>query len=1007
MRTAGRLVARGWLLWLTLTAGAATPRSDTWLARAWQTDEGLPNNSVTGVAQAGDGYLWVATLGGLVRFNGARFEEYSLASLPGGTARAIRRMWLDRRDRCWLALEAGTVACAGAEGVNVYGPPEGLGNSRITSFAEADDGGMWLAADTGFYTIAGEKMVRLGGRQTPPAGDNPAVAADTRGRLWLARGQAAGILQDGEWQPRLNLAAGPVHMCPAHDGSLWISAGEVILKCGADGNIQVRTELPAPAAVTMMFEDDKAVLWIGTVEGLYRRDETGLVPMDAFRGEVLCAGQDREKNLWIGTAGRGLNLLYPKAVHLFGPRTGLPSKSMRSVCQDGDGTLWAAMKTGALMREAGNEWSLVTPADGWPGGEATCVTADPGGGVWIGTADRGLQHWRDGRIRVWSLTDGLGSRFVHGLLAATNGDLWIATRAPDQLVRLRQDRFQVVQPPGGDEVIQALAEGGKGTIWAGTASGRVLRVNGLKMIREPAISEKNPAAVRSLQTTPDGSLWIGYAGLGLGRWWDGHYSRITMKEGLFDDYISQIQADTLGSLWLTGDRGLFQVRQAELLAVTEGQAALVRSIIHGRNEGVNNLQAAFDTSPNSWRMNDGKIWFATSSGLLLVKPDRFPVNTNPPPVVLERVVVDDRVTAVWGGYPALRSGPGTNVVDLRTAGVALALPAEHRRVEFDFAALSFTSPENVTFRYRLKNFDADWMAVTGQHSAEYARLPAGQYEFEVRACNNAGVWNETGCRLALAVPPFFWETWWFRALALAGFTATLVWLVRYFSFLSLQHKLALMKEQAALQKERARIARDIHDEVGAKLSRLSLLSEMAGRQPGLPAAARGDVSEISETTRDTILSFGQIIWAVNPKNDTLTNLANYLCRFAEELFDGSTVQCVFELPDKIPELTVSTETRHNLFLAVKEALNNVLKHAHARQVCIRLTLPGDGFEIAIEDDGEGFATAAPPGRQGNGNGLENMQTRMKAIGGRLTIKSRPGAGTTVVFRTRIHRPAAN
>lgn len=990
------------LVFVACAAGGAT-KSDSWLARTWQTDEGLPNNSVTGVAQTDDGYLWVATLGGLMRFNGSKFEEFPLLNLAGVANRAVRRLYLDRRGNLWLAMDRGPVVGIGPDHARVFNQTDGLKSGRISSIAEDGAGSVWLAGETNFFCITKEKVLRFGAKEGVPAGENPWLTADARGRLWFACGAQVGGIRDGKWQSVLQFDQAPVRLAAAHDDSLWICAGSTVLKYSGGGQASVRARLPDHAVATMMFEDQRGVLWIGTAEGLFRLDGYGLVQLDALRDEILCAREDREKNLWIGTVASGLNLLYPKAVHLFGPRTGLPSSPVRSICQDKNNWLWAALKNGSLMYERSNEWDLIGAGEGWPGGDATCVTADPAGGVWIGTSDHGLQHLQAGQFRQWGRSDGLDATFIHALLAAGNGDLWIATHSPDQLVLFRNGQFHPAGLAGEDRTIQALAEGVDETIWAGTAGGQVLRINSRTLAAEPVAQETPPVAVRALHATPDGNLWVGYAGAGLGRCWPGHYGRITTKEGLFDDYISQIQSDDEGALWLTSDRGLFQVREQELLAVTGGKTALVRSIIHGRNEGLHNLQPAFEEGPNSWLTADKKIWFATSGGLLLVKPERIPGNTKPPPVVLERVAVDDGIVALWDSPSPMRTGAFASRVALRTGGATLTLTPDHRKVEFDFAALSFTSPENVNYRYRLQGFDTEWIA-TAQRSAIYQRLPAGHYVFEVRACNNAGVWNATGYSLALTVPPFFWETWWFRALVLAGFIAGLVWLVRYYSFLGLRRKLARLKEQAALQKERARIARDIHDEVGSKLSRLSLLSELAGRQPGLPAAVRGDVTEISETTRDTIRSFGQIIWAVNPKNDTLANLANYLCRFAEEFFDGSSVECIFDLPDAIPDMAVSTELRHHLFLAVKEALNNVLKHACARQVCLRLAMEGDGFEIVIEDDGRGLSGGTPAARHGSGNGLENMQTRMQAVGGQVSIRSRPGAGTCVTFRMQIHQP---
>jgi signal transduction histidine kinase len=215
----------------------------------------------------------------------------------------------------------------------------------------------------------------------------------------------------------------------------------------------------------------------------------------------------------------------------------------------------------------------------------------------------------------------------------------------------------------------------------------------------------------------------------------------------------------------------------------------------------------------------------------------------------------------------------------------------------------------------------------------------------------------------------------------------------------------LLEQQAAVEKERTRIARDMHDEVGAKLTRLSFLSEMTGGNPEIPPAARGDVKEISDTARETIRSFEEIVWAVNPRNDTLADLVHYLCRYAEDYFEGSSVRCFFDLPPGIPAVILPTEVRHQVFLAAKEALNNVLKHAKAGRVCVKLAAGTEEFQIFIEDDGCGFDPASPPARAGGGNGLKNMRERLRSIGGRLECGSVPGGGTRIALISPTNHPA--
>ena len=985
-------------------AGAAV--ANNWLLRAWQTYEGLPDNTVSGVAQTADGYLWVATLGGLMRFNGEKFEEFSTLRIPGVPNRVVRNLFQDRRGRLWLAMDRGLVVCVDKNLAKVFAQTEALQDSRVAVMAEDREGSIWLVYDNAFYRISGqdERLLRFDSGAELPAGGSPWLATDGSGTLWFVSGPHAGFFREGKWREQLTLDDGPLRLCAAGDGGLWVCSATRIFKFKEGGKLEERGKFPAKVEVHAMLEDHTGALWIGTAaDGLFRLENAMLTQVSTSHREIACLTEDREGNLWLGTTGGGLNLLRPRTVDLLDTKSGLPSDSIRSICRDTRGWLWAAMNNGTLMRGRDDQWRLMSAADGWPGGNVTCVTAARDGGVWIGTRDRGLQWLRDGQFNEWRNDENLASPSVRSLLLAGNGDLWVAASSPNRLQLFRDGKFYSLSLPADVHSLRALAEGMDGTIWAGTADGQVFRFNRTNAVMETGIKEPRLLSIRSLHATPDGSLWIGYAGWGVGRLWNGRYARITTQAGLYDDYISQIMSDDRGNLWFTSNHGLFRVSRKELEAVAAGNADRLRSSVYGRSEGLPGFQPAFENNPTVCLGTDGQLFFATRGGLLRVQPDHLEGSPQPPPVWLETVAVDGKTVAMRDSQSPLRSMAENKLPDLRQPGTLLKLPPGHSKLEFEFTALSFVSPENLRFRYRLKNFDKDWVDAGAQRTATYPRLPAGDYLFQVQACNAAGVWNTEGFRLQLAVAPFYWQTWWFRAGALVLFTGCVIGLVRYFSFRKLQRKLARLEQQAVLQKERTRIARDMHDEVGTKLSRLSLLSEMAAQQPEMPAPARGDVAEISETARDTIRSFDQIVWAVNPKNDTLANLAHYLCRFAEELFDGSPIQCAFNLPDKIPDRMVSTEMRHHVFLAAKEALNNVLKHAHAKRVLVRFSLAADGFEIGIEDDGGGFAGTAPVARAGGGNGLENMRARLKAVDGHFEIKSQPGAGTQVIFRVPLPR----
>jgi signal transduction histidine kinase len=385
------------------------------------------------------------------------------------------------------------------------------------------------------------------------------------------------------------------------------------------------------------------------------------------------------------------------------------------------------------------------------------------------------------------------------------------------------------------------------------------------------------------------------------------------------------------------------------------------------------------------------------TALAVVDPKNFHENSKPPPVLLSRVAVNDRTVAAYAGVLSSPQESGLGILELASTHDGLRVPPDHRRMDFDFAALSFVGPENVGFRHRLVGFDDDWMESGGterERSAGYPRLPPGKYEFQVSACNSEGVWNEAGATLAFEVTPFFWQTWWFRGLVIFTFTAVIIAIVRYVSFRRLRAQLLLLEQQAALHKERARIAKDIHDDLGANLTQISFLGELAQQDRGVPKKAGEHIEKISNTARLAVKSLDEIVWAVNPRNDTLAHFIDYTGQYALDYLRVAGIRCRLDLPEQTPARELSTDVRHNLFLVVKEAINNTVKHAHATELKLQIGVMEDKLTISIEDNGCGFDQ--PPTDDG-ADGLRNMRQRLADIGGQCWINGRPGGGAKVLI----------
>jgi len=951
---------------------------------------------VTGVAQATDGYLWVGTLGGLMRFDGEHFEEISTTHLPKVPNHVVLSMYQDRRGRVWLVMARGTVIRVDDMTARAFDEADGFPSSPVTAVAEDPEGGVWFVCGSEVRRIVGDKMVLIGPQEGLPAGGNLRLATDRAGQLWFACGSQVGIWRGGRWQTLLTLETDTVHLAAARSGGVWIGTSTNILKYTEGGVAQEMARLPKPVAVQRMLEDHTGALWIGTgADGLWRLQGQALEPVAVSHPDIAALTEDQEGNLWVGTAGGGLNLLRSRAMELIGTKGGLPFESVLSVCQDAEGWIWLALQNGALVRGHSHDWTVISSAGTRTGGSASCVVPALGGGVWIGTRDRGLRRWQAGKFQTWGRPAGLGSLLVRSLFQASNGDLWVATDGPGRLWLFKRGQFQEMPLPAGVRSIRALAEGAAGLIWAGTSDGQILRIQGGAVVNEPGAQKGPPYSVRCLHTTADGSLWIGYAGWGLGRWQGGHYARITMAQGLYDDYVSQMLADGQGGLWLTCNHGLYQVRLAELVAVAEGRSPHLRSNAYGRGEGLPSLQPVYENSPTAWHGSDGQLWFATCNGVLAVRPDKIRDNPLPPTVLVTEVRLDDQPVALYDSHFPLSRPEAAQLPDLRRPGVVLELPPGHSKIEFAFTALSFDSPENVQFRYRLKGFDTDWIEAGTQRSAKYPHLPAGPYEFEVTACNAAGVWSKAGFNLACIVQPYYWQTWWFRGLLGMTFTAAMVVLVRYVSFRRLRQRMWLLEQQAALDKERARIAKDLHDDLGASMTQLTLVLELALQRRPQPDAVIGTVRDGLAAAREAIKSLDAAVWAVNPANNTLPELVAYIGQFGMEFLQQANIRCTLDLPDHPPERPVSAELRHSLFLIVKEALNNVVRHARASEVRLQITISASLLELLILDNGCGIESLS---HDPQADGLRNMRARAEELAAQFHLESAPGAGTKISVR---------
>jgi len=989
---AGLNHVRTWIALLFLLAAfpAAGSPNPEWSTRVWQIDDGLLDNDINGITQSPDRYLWLVTPVGLMQFDGVKFSPFPTEDFYGRTALHIRIALCSRTGVLWLAFDGGTIVGLKPDSSMVSLDINSLPTRSPYALASDHDGTAWMAYSDAIYRARDGQVTKFTAANGVSRGNFHSLSSDGLGNIWLAKGNQISSFQNGAFH---QIASVERFQCMAatQTNAVWLVASTNLLSCDANGKLREIANIPIPSNVRVaaLLQDHDGSVWIGTEGGgLFHYNQSGFERIDTSHSWILSLAQDQEGNIWVGTGGGGLNRITPCGMRVEAPENNRVQSQIQSICQDANGVLWAATQNGALISQTrGGGWMPVF-ANAPFAESVTCVAADKSS-VWVGTGIGQLLRITGGQYTIWATNVARGT--IRGLLPATNGDLWIVGN--DALQRLHHGKIENFTLPLQLQRVSAITQDATGNVWIG-ANGVLLRFDGTNLVNETLRLPLLNRPICCLYGTDDGSLWISSRGGGLMRLKEGHGDRIGLEQGLASTYISQIVADGRGWLWFASSHGIFKLRQREIELAMQDTNALLRPVIYGKNEGLISQEAVFSIAspfilPHAILGADGRVWMLTHTGVVVADPNILPDSPTPPPVLLNQVAMDGRVVASHDALVSTRTGSGPDILN-----GTLKIPPSHRHLEFSFTAFHFRAPENLNFRYQLVRYDNSWIPATAERSAAYSRLSAGHYQFRVEASIGDGPWSDPPATLDFEVIPFFWQTWWFRVGVVLVFTMSLIAIVRYVSYRRLHLKLQDMEQQAAVERERGRIARDIHDDLGNRLTEIQLLTGLAERDGEVAKKAMTHITEISSAARQATDALDEIVWAINPRNDTLPHLINYLGQFATDFMRTAGILCRLDLPENPPAKSVSAEVRHNLFLAIKESLNNIARHSNATEMSMLILATDKSLSVIIQDNGRGFNGEA---KSNGADGLENMRLRIAEIGGQLQINSRPGAGTSISF----------
>ncbi|WP_160174577.1 two-component regulator propeller domain-containing protein [Archangium violaceum] len=721
---------------------------------AWKDVEGLPQNSVYALAQTRDGYLWVATWEGLVRFDGLHFTVYDQRNTPELHDEYIEALAEDVTGTLWVGTARGLVSYREGRFHRVELKP-GPAEVEVGALTPATEGGMWVGTQDGLFLLRDGQPRRYGTGQGLPSLKVRALLRDHAGVLWVGTERGLARLSGERVEPvRLPGAADRAAvraLLEGHDGSLWVGTEVGLVRLqGERARLHTPRDGLPDDKVRALAEDRDGNLWVGTQEGgLTRLSEgsfTVLGPREGLSGTgVLSLLEDREGSLWVGTTSGGLNRLRDTPFVPFGQPEGLEDELVSVVLEDRQGALWVGAHAGGLTRLKDGVLTRFGPAEGLPPGNLRALAEGQDGHLWVGTSAGAYRH--DGRsfTRV-GREQGLPDELLFSLFADSRGDVWFGTLTG--LSRLHEGTFTHFGPEQGgpEEPVVSITEDAEGTLWFGSFGGLYRLPAGGTFTRYTTAEGLAGNRVVDVYADPRGGVWVGSStGLTLVR--GGRFTRFTTAQGLVDDAVFRVLEDAQGYLWMSCNRGISRVSRRELEEVADGQRTTVRPLLFDRRDGMRSAECSGGMFPSGWRTREGKLWFPTLRGLVWVDPAKMVVHRPLAQPRLEEVRVQGRPVPISG---TLRLEPG------------------QRDVEFHFTALSLGDSTRPPLRYRLVGHDEDWVDAEDRRAVSYTNLSPGGYRFMVTAANRDAVWTEPGPVVALTVIPRFHETLWFYALCALG-----------------------------------------------------------------------------------------------------------------------------------------------------------------------------------------------------------------------------------------------
>lgn len=938
----------------------------------WREAEGFAQSRVRAIVQTRDGYIWLGTDGGLVRFNGEAFTAFTVQSgaLKDNEVWALQE---DDEGGLWIGTYGGGLTLLKNGRFQTFTAANGLPDDVILSLAKDRDGNIWVLTPQGLVSGAHGSFRRvlvgsgtLEPRATAVCASTAAVIVGTRSGIYQIAGGA------WERQPPSSEGGMPGNLLCAHDGSVWIGYSNGLIEQRNAGVSRTFGHAQRLGGQTSrLYEDPHGGIWAVQGKDITRLQngrfekvlvEGGTTPL----GTIYALCMDREGGIWLGLQSNGLARLRTRQLSTVSVDDGLPDERTRAVFQDSRGDIWIGTADG-LARYREGRFTAWTDCDGAHLGDVRSIAEDNSGSVWI-SAGRGLLYFKYGRLKP--VPNWHGELEIEVIYRDAHGHMWIGTDGAG-VFEYSGGAFRNYRTGDGlaSNHVRAILGDRNGTLWFSTFGA------GLSRYSHGAFSTVATAGglagdrVVAMHEDEEGALWFATR-RGLSRLKDGTFFTWTSESGLFTDFAYSIVDDGRGNFWFSSAQGLFRVSKKELRAFAAGKLKRVVSVAYGERDGMKSRAGNLGNQPVALATRSGQLLFTSMKGLVVVAPERIVPESFIPPIYIESVTLNKKDHPA-GGYAQVDAGAG--------------------EVEIDYAALAYSAPEKVRFRYILEGFDQDWREVAGRRFAYYANLSPGSYRFRVVAGKVDGVWNKTGATFSFYLKPPFYRTSLFAgtvALSVLCLAGLFYWL----------HVRSLRARYSAVLAERNRISRDIHDTLSQNLAGIALqLDAVHMYLPDVQSDLRARLDEACNLTRYSLAEARRAISDLRSEGLECPELSAALPEIAARV--TSAIETRVQVIGSPRKLNPAME--RNLLRIVQEALANAVKHSHAQAVDVELSYAPNSVALRVRDDGCGFdPESLSPAGSGH-YGLIGMRERAERIGGHLTLHSKPGEGTELLVEVPI------